>query len=83
MRHTLLNTSSRWTHSFPNFYLVTGASGEFFRCDLFPMFVLSVEEIFSDEDLETRNVIEKAPSMKQLILRNLTSCSRRTFSSAA
>ena len=29
MRRTLLNNTSRWTFSFPNFDLVPGAFGEF------------------------------------------------------
>ena len=29
MKFTLLDNSSRWTLSFPNFYLVPGALGEF------------------------------------------------------
>ena len=41
--------------SFPNFYLVPRAFGEF--DDLIPVFLLHVEKIFSDKNLETHNSI--------------------------
>ena len=57
---TLLNDASRWTLSFPNFHVVSRALVEFV--------LLSTEQIFSDENLETRNPNERTPSLKHLHL---------------
>ena len=53
---------------FPEFWFGARCSWRIWRRVLIPIFLLHVEKIFSDKNLETHNPILETPSIMQLIL---------------